>query len=294
MHKLQHFFLFFILSSSIFILSSSIGIQTSEKTPSNPPYSITPHGSNHTDETRSSQIASQSTILQSRSNSESSLTSSPEPEDLNKKNPFIVIAQILNIDPKNLSQQAFHMCHTKQDLIKGKILKDLFNQGLTTPVTVILQGEEEHQSPIGCKPGQVIIRPNFFNLSNTQQEIVIAQAANQLNNCFCELTAISENVSLNNETTKPEDFKNLNPMLQEYFHYLNNQAILNLINQAREYNNSSKIRELSKFLLPYRKQCNEEIHNQEKSNSPESTPARPNSPCDNKKRKRSNSPTEEQ
>ncbi len=164
------------------------------------PYSPqTPHPSDHSDETQSSLIQSQSTVLQSRSNSSRSLTPSPEPQNpvdhlaSEKKsqldfvsgkiqkheqynnNVITQISNALNMRPEELQEKAFHEFYNPnkapEESDHAKVHRMLYQLGLKRPIKIEIlddtinsrtstDSDNENSSQIMCSFNPYMVQVN--------------------------------------------------------------------------------------------------------------------------------------
>ncbi len=197
-NKFQYFFIFLLLNSWTAFTSE--------------PRSLTPHPSNHSDETRSSDIASpQSTLLDS--SDDRSLNTSPEPENPNpnskkkldllqsiidlmkktydkKKILENAISAVLDMSQEEFQEKAHHEFygpnHKPHESRKDCVRRRLHQLGLTVPLQVTIEDEPSEMTDI-CKFNayEIVVHDSFFKISVVNQDLILAEIAERLNNDEC-------------------------------------------------------------------------------------------------------------
>lgn len=254
--KISYFFIFLTLAASI-PFQASYSPQT-------------PHGSNHSDETRSSDLnPSQSTVLQSRHTSSRSSSQSPEPENPNVENPkkpfflesiekAIAIAQknndeslenmssILDRSSRQLGQDAYHAFYRPEmkpcEPLSSKIVRMLYQLGLRESISVTLTEDPAEGS---CKHSPYLIMINkhwFASLSEIDQKITLSYIVANLNNCEIGLNQI---ISAEKNSINQERLQNHFEILQENNRFI---AMLTLLKKATKAGNDNEINTLTKML----------------------------------------------
>ncbi|MBP6892504.1 hypothetical protein KBB68_02890 [Candidatus Babeliales bacterium] len=233
---------------------------------------VTPHPSNHSDETRSSSLEqSDSTAIENLSSQ--SLTPSPEPQNPEELD-LQEICAIINIHPATLLERAKNLTGENENSQVLRVIKKLLKFGLQRIVSVKLASNDETGAPICYKPTQIIIHDSFWTKNSTLQDILLAQVVHRLNNRTSEIQILAKD-RLTEENINPEKCKELQKNMELFCAKLDKDAIKMLIARARDTRNNKKIVKLQKYLL-----ANEIFNSEEPCESKSSNADDTEEPCE--------------
>lgn len=196
----------------------------------------------------------------------SSRSSSAEPQDPQEML-VLPLCEIIDQDPKIFLQTAQNMTHQNKDPRAAKILTKLFKLGLKSPVKVQFKPDDISGTPVGYIPTQVTIRDSFWQKSNIEQLILLAQVANRLNNNASEIETLAREALEQNSDLKNKA-QEVNKELHNFYRSLDNSAILGLIQKAQKRGDLEYAEKLNSYLT-YNTNQADSSNNKKRSRSPE-------------------------